>query len=242
METTQLPQSNVAALPPPDAGVIGSLGFPAANSPPSLGAAPRGLGRPRDATSPVDRGVPIRVAFSSERVPEQAIGSCLAKALNDRWQSYREQLQQCQGEFSDAAVHELRVVTRRLLAQFTLLDCVVPGIALEKARRTLKRRLAALGDLRDTQVQRRFIDRRAARFPELVLLRSWLERHERRLVKSAAGKVKRFKTRKLEKWISGLSAGLAANTRAARAQGRLGSRSARHRSGLCRSGRTAAGH
>ena len=152
-----------------------------------------------------------------------AAGPCLAETLDSRWQSYRKQLRHCQGECSEEAVHELRVATRRLLAQFTLLDCVVPGAALEKARRTLKRRLAALGDLRDTQVQRAFIDRKAARFPEVVLLRSWLRRRERRLVKSAAGEVKRFKTRKLERWMSAMIGDLTARARGARAQGRLAS-------------------
>jgi CHAD domain-containing protein len=60
-------------------------------------------------------------------------------------------------------------------------------------------------------VQWLFIDQVFARFPELVLLRAWLKRRERRLVKSAAEKVARFKTRKLEKWISILSSGLMAN-------------------------------
>ena len=222
MEPNHLPQSNVAALPPPDAGVISFLGSPAAISEPSQAAVPRTLDLPRGLTDPVGGGAPIRVKFSSER-GSVVIGPYLAKALDSRWQSYREQLQQCQEKFSEHTVHELRVATRRLLAQFTLLDCVVPGTALEKARRTLKRRLAALGDLRDTQVQRAFVDQKAATFPELVLLRAWLDRRERRLVKSAAGKVKRFKIRKLARWISALSADLAANTRGARAQARLGS-------------------
>ena len=157
---------------------------------------------------------------SGERL-SVAVGPYLAEALDSRWQSYREQLRQCQGEFSEAGVHELRVATRRLLAQFTLLACVVPGAALERARRTLKRRLAVLGELRDTQVQLAFINQKAASFPELVLLHSWLERRERRLIKCAAGKVKRFKTRKLQRWVSTLSAVLTTNTRGARAQGRL---------------------
>jgi CHAD domain-containing protein len=118
-------------------------------------------------------------------------------------------------------VHELRVTTRRLLAQFILLDSVVPSDTLEKACRILKRRLAALGELRDAQVQRRFIEEKAASFPELVLLRAWLKRRERRLAKSAAGKVRRFKTKKLEKWICATTAGLGANARRSRAQSRL---------------------
>jgi CHAD domain-containing protein len=222
LETNHLPQPNVATLAPPDAAVITLLGSPAAISYPSLGTTTRTLNCSGGRTSAVDKGIPSRLIFSGERVPV-AIGPCLAKALDSRWQTYREQLRLCQEEFSEEAVHELRVATRRLLAQFTLLACVVPSADLEKARRALKRRLAALGDLRDIQVQRMFIDGKTASFPELVLLRLWLERRERRLAKSAAREVKRFKARKLQRWISALRASLTANARTARAQGRLGS-------------------
>ena len=166
---------------------------------------------------------PIRLVFPARPAPV-AVGPFLAAALESRWESYRKQLRQCQEKFSEEAVHELRVATRRLLAQFTLLSCVAPSAALEKARRILKRRLAALGDLRDTQVQRLFIEQKTARFPELVLLLAWLQRRERRLAKAAAEKVNRFKTRKLEKWISAMIGHLTANAGRSRAQSRLASR------------------
>jgi len=143
--------------------------------------------------------------------------------LDRRWQSYREQLRHCQEKFSEEAVHQLRVATRRLLAQFTLLSWVAPSPALEKARRTLKRRLTALGDLRDAQVQRQFLEQKAASFPEVLLLRAWLLRREHRLARSAAEKVNRFKTRKLERWISTMLQGLTANARKSRVQSQLAS-------------------
>jgi CHAD domain-containing protein len=146
-----------------------------------------------------------------------AVGFWLAQALDCRWEAYREQLRHCQEQPSEEAVHEVRVAGRRLLAQFSLLDCIGLTPAVEKARRILKRRLAALGDLRDTQVQGRFIDQKLASFPELVLLRSWLARRERRLIKSAASQVKRFKTRKLERCISPLITDLTANAGTPRA-------------------------
>ena len=130
------------------------------------------------------------------------VGHCLAGALQNRWQSYHEQLRNCQENFSEEAVHELRVATRRLIAQLVLLNCVIPSDAIEKARRILKRRLVALGDLRDAQVQRGFIGHQTTRFPELVFMGAWLEHRERHLARSAAQKVGGFKIRKLEKWIS----------------------------------------
>lgn len=221
MDTYHLPHSKVAALPP-GAQAAGFLESPNATSSNPLAAAPRSLSRLTQPTSPVGGSVTIQVAFPAARL-SVSVGLCIAEALDRRWQSYREQLGECQRGFSQAAVHELRVATRRLLAQLTLLACIVPGPTLEKARRTLKRRLAVLGELRDAQVQLAFVDRKAATFPELVLLHSWLDRQERRLVKRAARRVKCFKTRKLERWISALSAVLTANARGARAQGRLAS-------------------
>ena len=220
METRQLPQSDVATLPPREAGVISLLTSPAATSARVVVADASNVPWHKELSEGGGNVVSMRGAFTDRRAPV-AIGRYLAEALDCRWQSYCEQLGHCQEHFSEEAVHELRVATRRLLAQLTLLGFVSPGAALEKARRTLKRRLAVLGDLRDVQVQRAFIDQQVVRFPELVLLCSWLERRERRLVKSAAREVKRHKTKKLEKWISELRGGLLANRRGVRAQSRL---------------------
>ena len=196
MESSHLPQSNAAMPEPSGAALAAILGSLDPSPSPALPAPAQ-----RRCTRPRTESAPIRLIFPATPVPV-AVGPILAAALDSRWQSYCKQLRQCQEKFSEEAVHELRVATRRLLAQFTLLSCVAPSAALEKARRILKRRLAALGDLRDTQVQRLFIEQKAAGFPELVLLRGWLQRRERRLAKSAAEQVNRFKTRKLERWIS----------------------------------------
>jgi CHAD domain-containing protein len=217
MELSHLPQSNVATPPPPGVALAATLEPPAPSLP--LPCSPQ---RTEDVTSPLTEPATISLTFPAKPVPG-AVGPVLAAALDSRWQSYRKQLRQCQEEFSEEGVHELRVATRRLLAQLTLLSCVAPSSALEKARRILKRRLAALGDLRDAHVQRLFIEQKAGSFPELVLLRGWLQRRERRLAKSAAEKVNRFKTRKLERWVSTLIRGLTANAGRSRAQSQLGS-------------------
>ena len=217
MEPSHLPQSNVATPPPPCDGLAAILA-----SPDSLLPLPCPPGRTGDATGLLTEPAPIRLTFPARPVPV-AVGPILAAALDSRWQSYRKQLRQCQQKFSEEAVHELRVATRRLLAQFTLLNCVAPSDALKKARRILKRRLVALGDLRDAQVQRRFIEQKAVGFPELVLLRAWLQRREGRLARSARGKVKRFKIRKLERWIAAMIGDLTAQASRSRAQRQLAS-------------------
>lgn len=152
-----------------------------------------------------------------------AVGPMLAEALESRWQTYRKQLRYCQEEFSAEGVHELRVATRRLLAQFVLLDCVTASSPLEKARRVLKSRLTALSDLRDTHVQLLFIDQKITAYPELAGLRAWVQRHERQLVESASDNVSRCKTRKLERCVSAMDKELTVNAHRSRAQERLAS-------------------
>jgi len=219
MESSLLPQSNAATAPLPGTALAAILASPDPLAALPLPCPPQRTGDLAGRDTEPDT---ISLTFPGQPVPV-AVGPILAAALDRRWQSYREQLRRCQDKFSEAAVHELRVATRRLLAQFILLSCVAPSAALEKARRILKRRLAALGDLRDTQVQRLFVEQKIASFPELVLMRGWLQRRERRLAKSAAEKVNRFRTRKLERWIAAMIEDLTANAGRSRAQSQLAS-------------------
>ena len=218
MESSQLPQSSLATPPPAGAALAAILEQPGL-IPTTLPCLPQPTG---DVTGRLAESTTIRLAFPAAQAPV-AVGLVLAAALDSRWQSYCEQLRRCQEHFSEEAVHQLRVATRRLLAQITLLSCVAPSAEREKARRVLKRRLAALGDLRDAQVQRLFIEQKAVSFPELVLLRAWLQRRERRLAKSAAAKVACFKTRKLDRWTAVMIEGLTASARKSRVQSQLAS-------------------
>ena len=219
MEPSPLPQSNAATPPPADAALAAILESPDPISSLPLPCTPLRTG---DTTGRLTEPAAVRLTFPARPVPV-AVGPILAAALESRWQSYLDQLRRCQEQFSEEAVHQLRVATRRLLAQLTLLSCVAPSAALERARRILKRRLAALGDLRDAQVQRLFIEQRVVRFPELVWLRGWLQRRERRLARSAAEKVNGFKTRKLDRWIAAMIGDLTANAGRPRAQSQLAS-------------------
>lgn len=194
---------------PPQAFARSSI-LPLPRPSPSLGDPTAQSGTPTPTVRPF---VPARLPLT--------VGSGLAEAVGQRWKSYRKELRNCQKQSSHDAVHELRVATRRLLAQFTLLGYVVPSAALEKARRVLKYRLATLGDLRDAQVQLGFLGQHAARFPEIELLSAWIERRERRLVRSTARKVSHFRTRKLGKWIAATSNDLAGHTTTSRARKQL---------------------
>ncbi len=222
MEDHPPTQSKAAAIPAPKPGATASQAGPTASSSAPVVPLPSPLQRNVEGAAQPTAPVTIRLPLGPPPFLA-AVGPALAEALDNRWQAYRKQLRRCQKESSEEAVHELRVATRRLLAQFVLLSQVAPSTALDKARRILKSRLVALSDLRDAQVQRLFLDQKAASFPETRPLRSWLARRERRLVKAAARKVKRFKTRKLEKWIAAMIEDLLANARRARAQRRFAS-------------------
>jgi CHAD domain-containing protein len=162
---------------------------------------------------------PLRLARGQEVMNAQRLhpwrptatpGPILARSLRSRWESYRARLWYCKGDFSEESVHELRVASRRLIAQLALIESVIPGTYAEKARSALKRRLKALSELRDVHVQRLFMEQQLDRFPEFILLRDSLQRRERRLGEKAAAKIKGFKTKKVEEWIDGLEKRLSA--------------------------------
>jgi len=208
MSATQPRQSNVASLPPPKNGVLATLHSESESAVlPDLAPLPSSL--PNFQTN--------GCTAASHHVSATPwclhinVGAFLAGSLCTRFESYRGQLRGCQEHFSEEGVHELRVATRRLMAQIVMLACIAPWQAAENTRILLKRRLKALGELRDTHVQRLFIEKQMLRFPELLFVRDFLQRRERRLERVAADKVKGFKTRKLEKWVMRLSAHLVGN-------------------------------
>jgi CHAD domain-containing protein len=200
MDATEFCQSNAASQRPPhDSEVTRSI-----------------LSFPRPFTVATTTRAPQRVKPHSGPVFPTSTGESLATSLHCRWDTYQEQLRSCQRDFSERSVHELRVATRRLLAHLSMLEGIAPIMMLKKIRRTLKRRLKPLGELRDLQVQLAFIEQRLDRFPELVLVRSSLRRHERKIGRSVARQVKRYKTAKLGRWISSIGAYLSWNQDCAR--------------------------
>ncbi len=225
MSATPVSQPGLAGLPPANAGIVALA--EQGPEPTSLpGLEPLILPSPVRPVMGRSPGAPPAAPLNAWRIPATA-GSVLADSLGDRWELYRARLRSCQDDFSEETVHELRVATRKLMAQFVLLGCVTPGQTAENARRVLKRRLKALGDLRDAHVQHSFVERQAVRFPELMLVRDFLRRRERKLEKAAAAKVKRFKIRKLEKWTLALAQHLAGQSGPTGRPARLASRVAR---------------
>lgn len=149
------------------------------------------------AISSEKRANPESGSFSWQ-VPND-IGHSLAKSLRQRLDAYRHQLRHCQKEFSAGSVHQLRVASRRLMTQFGLVAVLLSSHKAEKTCKLLKRRLKLLGELRDTQVQRMFIEGLLQRFPELAPLRRSLIARESRLARFVEAKLARFKVGKIKK-------------------------------------------
>lgn len=150
-----------------------------------------------------------------------SISLCLAASLRNRWVLYLGRRDRFQQDPSEDAVHELRVATRRLIAQFDMFAAVLSCPAAEKARRVLKRTMKPLGRLRDIQVQKLFIAEHLDEFPELTLLNEHLHRREHARLVDAASKISALKVHKFEKWISLMFQDLADKTANAHHEARL---------------------
>ncbi|PWH12774.1 MAG: hypothetical protein DDG60_11670 [Anaerolineae bacterium] len=127
----------------------------------------------------------------------------LLRAIQTRWENYREQIKLCRREFSEEAVHDLRVAARRLLALVDLIRLIQPHPRLQKIRKSLKGQLDEFDDLRDTQVMLAEISETIQTLPELKPFQQTLQRRERRLLREAEEIIEDIKpagiARRLEK-------------------------------------------
>ncbi len=126
----------------------------------------------------------------------------LAESLALRWKRYRKRLKRCQQRFSEDAVHDSRVETRRLLATIELLRAFIPEDEVKKVRRALKDHLDTFDELRDTQVQLVYVDSLLQRFSAAPAFRDWLRRREKRFTRETRKNIRRIKTRQLGRRIA----------------------------------------
>jgi CHAD domain-containing protein len=106
----------------------------------------------------------------------------LLESLDQRWNTYRAELQRCHIEFSIDAIHDVRVALRRLLSLVRLLNSIEPNPRFEKLRRAFKNQLNEFDELRDTQVMLEEIARIKAELPQLEYLQEYLEKIEGKLL------------------------------------------------------------
>ena len=126
----------------------------------------------------------------------------LLEALKKQWKCYRKGLKECQKEFSEPAVHNSRVETRRLCSMIELLGPFLGQARLEKARTALKRHLDTFDDLRDTHVQLLTVQKLKHRFSAVHAFAEYLSKREKRFTRRTRKEIKRIKTNRLGKFIS----------------------------------------
>jgi CHAD domain-containing protein len=149
-----------------------------------------------------------------------SIYAFLSGSLKARWKRYRKKLKQCQRRFSEGAVHNSRIETRRLLSLIELLAAFLPSKDLNKARRILKHHLDAFNDLRDTHVQLIFVGGMLRTFPAMRTFHAALVKHESRCARRTAKDVKQIKTTRLARLVRSLLSELRKKDRASGSAGR----------------------
>jgi CHAD domain-containing protein len=142
-----------------------------------------------------------RQAAGSAEAARSDVLKHLADSLEVQWRRYRKRLKRCQARFSEEAVHDSRVETRRLLATVELLRAFIPDKDLKKARRALKEHLDTFDQLRDTQVQLAYVERMARSFPLAKAFHAWLASREVRFTRATRRAVKHIKTKRLGRRI-----------------------------------------
>jgi CHAD domain-containing protein len=123
----------------------------------------------------------------------------LAEGVSVARRRYRKRLERCQKKFSEKAVHDLRIETRRILALLSLLEALHFGGRLKKLRKTFKKRLEAFGDLRDTHVQMALLKPVWPAFPEARDFKKYLSNSEKRLVSELSREIETTKSKRLNR-------------------------------------------
>jgi len=126
----------------------------------------------------------------------------LRKDLKKQSRRYRKRLKRCQKEFSEKAVHALRVQSRRLLSTIELLEHFLPTNHLDCIRHALKYNLDIFDDLRDNQVQILAIGKMRRNFPAARSFYALLQRQEKKSIRQAHRDVQKATGRRLKKLIA----------------------------------------
>jgi CHAD domain-containing protein len=132
---------------------------------------------------------------------EPLTDSPLLSSYDERWKKYRAQYKTCRMEFSEEAVHDLRVNARRMLAMLDIVRGLAPHSRIQKARKDLKDRISELDKLRDVQVLLVEISENLEFLPELKAFQKSLKKREAKLLRSAYKHIKQNGLSELSKRI-----------------------------------------
>jgi CHAD domain-containing protein len=142
--------------------------------------------------------ITTRVRATPRAKPLINFQALILDSLHDRWRTFRSELKRCRKKYSEEAVHDLRVATRRLISTLVLVDHIHPETKLRKARRALKKQLDTFGPPRDVQVQLLSIEKMLPSFPELQEFYDSLMKREHKLGQRLSVDLKGIKTGKIK--------------------------------------------
>lgn len=125
----------------------------------------------------------------------------LIAALEIRWKTYLAELKRCRLEFSNEAVHDLRVATRRIMAVIQLLNSITPRPRLRKVVHAFKEQLDEFDELRDTQVILAEISESLQELPQLQGFQKQQQHFENKLLKRLRKKFRHFESNDLRRRI-----------------------------------------
>ncbi len=121
----------------------------------------------------------------------------LERGLKREWKTYRKALKKCQEKFSERAVHDSRVGTRRLISILGLFAPFVGQGRAKKAQAALKHYLDTFDGLRDTQVQLLTVRGLNKSHKAVGPFWQYLKRREARLSRRTRKAIRSVKTRRL---------------------------------------------
>lgn len=152
-----------------------------------------------------------------------ALAMHLAESIREMRRRYCKRLARCQEKFSESAVHDLRIETRRLLAMLDLLDALRVRDSLKKTRKVFKQRLDAFDELRDTHVQLSLLKPLCRDFPKAREFDLLLLRREKELISQLHQDIGTTKQARLERRLKALEKQLrkSANAKPRKAGGSL---------------------
>jgi CHAD domain-containing protein len=122
-------------------------------------------------------------------------------ALEKGWKTYLRELKRCRTEFSNEAVHDLRVATRRIMAVIQLLNSISPRPRFQKLIRAFKSQLDEFDDLRDTQVILAEVSETIQELPQLHGFQKQQQYFEARTLKDLRRKIRKFQTSEITRRI-----------------------------------------
>jgi CHAD domain-containing protein len=117
------------------------------------------------------------------------------------WKTYLAELKRCRLEFSNEAVHDLRVATRRIMAVLQFLHSLEPRPRLRKLIHTFKEQLDEFDELRDTQVILAEISESLQELPQLQGFQKQQQHFENKLLKRLRKKFRHFESNDLRRRV-----------------------------------------